>query len=185
MKKSELFQDMEAGKISANELEKKIAIYDTAEEEDIFLFQNSKLEFLFFLDRSGSMCGERIEIAKRTLILFLQSLPRNSKFNVISFGSHYEKMFPSSVGTDQVHQIYKKIKKMKADLGGTSLNKPVIDLLSTPPNENRPRNIFLLTDGAILNVTEFIETVTYFSKVSNDRFFSIGIGNGCSSNLVH
>ena len=54
-------------------------------------------EYVFILDRSGSMSGARMENAKNALIFFLKSLPYNSKFNVISFGSSYTPLFPASV----------------------------------------------------------------------------------------
>ena len=52
--------------------------------------------FVFLLDRSGSMGGERIREAKNALILFLQSLPPNSLFQIVSFGSEHENMFFSA-----------------------------------------------------------------------------------------
>lgn len=57
---------------------------------------SSRSEFLFLLDRSGSMSGRAINKAKEALILFLKSLPNDSYFNVISFGSDFVKLFPTS-----------------------------------------------------------------------------------------
>ena len=52
-------------------------------------------EFIFLVDRSGSMSGGFINSARETLILFLKSLPVGCNFNIIGFGSRYEKLFPT------------------------------------------------------------------------------------------
>lgn len=57
-------------------------------------------EFIFLIDLSGSMYwGEPhpIKLAQDALTLFLHSLPEGSKFNIVQFGSGYNKTFPSSV----------------------------------------------------------------------------------------
>ena len=60
-------------------------------DEDLFL---SKERFIFLIDRSGSMYGNRIQMAKQSLIYFLKSLQENgSKFNIISFGSKFYSLF--------------------------------------------------------------------------------------------
>ena len=55
-----------------------------------------KSEYIFILDRSGSMSGKRINKAKESLLIFLKSLPEDSYFNVFSFGNSYVSLFPES-----------------------------------------------------------------------------------------
>lgn len=46
--------------------------------------------FVFIIDRSGSMSGENIIMARKALQLFVQSLPKGCKLSIISFGSSWE-----------------------------------------------------------------------------------------------
>lgn len=75
------------------------------------------------LDRSGSMDGSRIKDAKRALILFIKSLPVDTYFNVISFGSSFEELFQKSVRNEKskVDFAIKAVSKFEADLGGTEI----------------------------------------------------------------
>ncbi|CAD8117131.1 unnamed protein product [Paramecium primaurelia] len=73
----------------------------------------------------GSMEGIRIEKAKQSLILFRKSLPEDSIFNFISFGSDVEKMFDIEQAYNQhtLNQAIKYVQEMNADLGGTDILK--------------------------------------------------------------
>ena len=46
-------------------------------------------EYMFLLDRSGSMSGIRIQKAKEALKYFMRSLPTDSYVNVVSFGDSF------------------------------------------------------------------------------------------------
>lgn len=52
-------------------------------------------QYWIVVDRSGSMGGTKIRDARTTLQLILKSLPVNCEFNVIGFGSTFDKVFPS------------------------------------------------------------------------------------------
>ncbi|XP_050773843.1 von Willebrand factor A domain-containing protein 5A-like isoform X2 [Gopherus flavomarginatus] len=67
--------------------------------------QSSAGEFIFLLDRSGSMecpvdgqdrSTQRIDSAKETLVLLLKSLPLGCYFNIYGFGSEFESFYPCS-----------------------------------------------------------------------------------------
>ncbi len=54
-------------------------------------------EYIFLIDRSGSMGGMPIQLAVKALKVFLHSLPIGCLVNVYSFGSEYEVLFGSSM----------------------------------------------------------------------------------------
>lgn len=163
-----------------------VDIYE--DENDDFLMGSTQAEYIFVLDRSGSMSGKTMKRAKEALVLFLNSLPMGSKFNIVSFGSRYSFMFKKGsvdYNSDNLSKAIKKIKKMKADYGGTEILEPLAKAYRMPRVPNYQRNVFLLTDGAVSNTRElvnFIESNSFFNSV---RVFSIGIGSGCSEALVH
>lgn len=69
------------------------------------------------------MQGNRIEQAKQALILFLKSLPPSSKYNIISFGTNFKKMYESSIAyeDESIEETIKEVEKFIADFGGTEL----------------------------------------------------------------
>lgn len=54
-------------------------------------------EYLFLIDRSGSMSGGRIKIAQQCMALLLRCLPsRNTVFNIFRFSNDHEHLWPQS-----------------------------------------------------------------------------------------
>ena len=67
------------------------------DEDDEEQYAEPKLcEYIFLIDRSGSMYNT-ITLANEALKLFLHSIPYGSYFNIVSYGSIHEMMFPKSV----------------------------------------------------------------------------------------
>lgn len=63
-------------------------------------------DYVFLIDRSGSMSGNRIRFAVEALKLFIYSIPMGSKFNIVSYGSKFKCMFLESVAiTDETLKL--------------------------------------------------------------------------------
>ena len=108
-------------------------------------------EYIFMLDRSGSMNGSYICNAKESLVLFLKSLPTSSYFNVVSFGSYSRSLFPCSqrYSQDSLEKGCVYVNSIKADMGGSELLQPLKAVLEKPHKTGYLRNVFVLTDGDI------------------------------------
>uniref|UniRef100_A0A672HX95 von Willebrand factor A domain containing 5A n=1 Tax=Salarias fasciatus TaxID=181472 RepID=A0A672HX95_SALFA len=151
-------------------------------------------EFVFLMDRSGSMGVSmnnkdrnetRISSARETLLLLLKSLPMGCYFNIYSFGSSYEHIFPKSVEYSQqtMEEALKRVGTMEADLGGTEILKPLKHIHEQPCIPSHPRQLFVFTDGEVGNTREVIDLVKKNS--GSHRCFSFGIGEGASSALIN
>ncbi|KAM9733627.1 von Willebrand factor A domain-containing protein 5A-like isoform 1-T1 [Menidia menidia] len=151
-------------------------------------------EFVFLMDRSGSMScpinnqkqqETRISSARDTLLLLLKSLPMGCYFNIYSFGSRFEHIFPTSVEYSEktMEDALKKVEQMQANLGGTEILQPLRHIYSQPCIPKQPRQLFVFTDGEVGNTKEVIALVRKNS--GSHRCFSFGIGEGASSALIN
>lgn len=122
---------------------------------------SEKGEFVFVVDRSGSMSGSKNNSAKETLLLFLKSLPDGCYFNVVGFGSRYSTLFKNSqlYNDKNLEEATQLAETMKADLGGTEILAPLEWVFSQPLVKGHPRQLFLLTDGEVGNTQQVIDLV--------------------------
>lgn len=141
-------------------------------------------EFIFVLDRSGSMSGSRISMAVEAAQLFLKSLPVNSLFNVVSFGSNFSSMFNHSVeyNTQTLNTALAHLKTYSADMGGTEICSPLEHIFKQQYSAQHPRTVFLLTDGAVSSPEIVVNLVA--DNVGKNRVHTIGIGEGVSPYLI-
>ncbi|XP_068108676.1 von Willebrand factor A domain-containing protein 5A-like isoform X2 [Hyperolius riggenbachi] len=155
--------------------------------------QSSCGEFIFVVDRSGSMHSpmnskpnspQRIQSAKETLVLLMKSLPLGCFFNIYGFGSHFESFFPESVEYTQksMEETVKKVNEMEADFGGTEILQPLQKIYKTGCRADHPRQLFVFTDGEVENTKQVITEVQ--KNAQKHRCFTFGIGEGASTSLI-
>jgi len=149
-----------------------------------FKLKDQKVELIFLVDRSGSMHGTLIEQAKKALELFLHSLPMDCFFNIFSFGSSFDSLFPESrkYDDDTLSLAKHHVSTMEADYGGTEIYQPLNFIFERPRQSGHLRQIFVLTDGEVSNGESVIQLVKRNGE--HGRIFSLGLGSSASRHLV-
>ncbi|KAA1467195.1 hypothetical protein DENSPDRAFT_832185 [Dentipellis sp. KUC8613] len=144
-------------------------------------------EYLFLVDRSGSMTGQCIETARSTLGLLLRFIPADgSMVNIFSFGSHCDSLWPSSRAYDQsaLTVATQHLDTMWADYGGTETLLALRQVFSRRRGDMRTV-LFVLTDGEDHNIDATIATVqqavTSSPPSASLRVFTLGIGPNVST----
>ncbi|KAK2912742.1 hypothetical protein Q8A73_006855 [Channa argus] len=147
----------------------------------------------------------RIGNARDTLLFLLKSLPLGCYFNIYSFGSTYESIFPKSVEYSEttMEEALKTVEMMDANLGGTKILSPLKHIYSQSCIPNQPRQLFVFTVGEVGNTKEVLDLVkknfptgktTNMTKRKCSVYstshvlmlcFSFGIGEGASSALIN
>jgi Ca-activated chloride channel family protein len=142
-------------------------------------------EIIFVIDNSGSMGGTSIVQAKASLAYGLSRLGANDRFNVIRFDHTMDMLFPDAVTADR--DTIAKAKSFVAALqaqGGTEMLPPMrAALTDTRGNDaNTLRQVVFLTDGAIGNEHELLDTIS--GMRGRSRVFMVGIGSAPNSFLM-
>ena len=90
--------------------------------------------YIFLIDQSGSMSGDRIKLCSKSLLLFLQSLIKGCYFQLIGFGSNFEYFTeePLEYNKENVKKLMDIIKQIKANKGGTDLYQPLKSIFENP-----------------------------------------------------
>eukprot|EP00092_Neocalanus_flemingeri_P060081 GFUD01071967.1.p1 GENE.GFUD01071967.1~~GFUD01071967.1.p1 ORF type:complete len:834 (+),score=254.30 GFUD01071967.1:112-2613(+) len=149
-----------------------------------FKLKDHQVEAVFLVDCSGSMSGQSMKLAKEALQVFLHSLPVNSFFNIILFGSSFQSLFPQSrkYDDDSLKDAKDSSFGISANLGGTEIYQPLQHIFQKPLMAGLARQVFVLTDGQVSNSSACIELVRKNS--SNNRVFTLGIGSSADRHLV-
>ncbi|KAJ6542707.1 von Willebrand factor type A domain-containing protein [Mycena capillaripes] len=148
----------------------------------------ARQEFIFLVDRSGSMSGLRIKAAKAALVVMLRSLPaQDSLFQIASFGSNCTKLWEDGsrpYNQDTLEYATTHIDKMSGNYGGTEIRNALQSCFETRKTD-RPTSVFVLTDGEAWDLegvfTEVKGAVASAPEQAYLRVFVLGIGNSAST----
>src|SRR6266498_745346 len=125
--------------------------------------------------------------AAQALELLLRSLPEDCYFNVISFGSHHDSLFPKSEPyfETSLSKALNLAQTMTSNYGGTEIFS-ALKWAFENSRDDMPTSVFLITDGEVWNVDQVIELIRENEEKKKDdlRVFSLGIGDSVSHHLV-
>ena len=166
-------------------------------------------DFVFVLDRSGSMARRKVEQAKAALRYCVQNLNDGDRFNLILFNTDItsladrlnrgeewfgdERWRDSATLSNKLINVKDGREKAFAFIegiegrGGTNINEALLTALAEKPDPNRPRTVVFLTDGqptaGVRNPAQILENV---AKANNNqsRIFVFGVGYDINDHLL-
>ncbi|KAJ6476339.1 von Willebrand factor type A domain-containing protein [Mycena sanguinolenta] len=148
----------------------------------------SRQEFVFMVDRSGSMGGKRIEAARKALVVMLRALPHeDALFQIVSFGNRSTSLWPHGskpYNQETLEEATRHVDSMKADYGGTEIAAALQNCFATRKMD-RPLSLLVLTDGDAWALDRVLGEVRgAVEKAPKDAYVRVsvlGIGNSAST----
>ena len=137
-------------------------------------------EVTFIIDTSGSMSGQSIVAARRSLMTGINLLSPGDTFNIIEFNDSAYPLFkkPQSYNPETLSKAMDLLLGLEAS-GGTNM-LPAVDIaLATEHDPNRFQQIVFITDGSVSNEDEVFHNIHF--NLGKKRFFTVGIGSAPNS----
>lgn len=148
-------------------------------------------EFIFVVDRSGSMSGEPMQLAKRTVREMLTHLRPVDTFDIVGFESGTSRLFGAArpANASNLVEALAYLDNMYGS-GGTEMADAVQAALSDSVAAGFNRYVFFLTDGHIGNEKAIFAgarrlTDRIFRAGQVARVFGVGIGRAPNRFLLH
>ncbi len=141
-------------------------------------------EIIFVVDCSWSMSGSSIGEAKKALNICLKGIEEGTLFNIYLFGSEYETLFPHSMvfNKETYDEAMSYLGKIDADMGGTEISGPLIDIGHELSGVASETVVILITDGEVGNEEEIFSIAR--DGAASARIFPVGIGTGCNEYFI-
>jgi len=141
-------------------------------------------EVVFILDVSGSMAGDSIKQAKSALLLALDRLRPEDRFNIIAFSDTVKSFANKALAASDDNRIRGRqfVNDLNAD-GGTEMKPALMQALDGSNQHEYLRQIVFLTDGAVGNEEELFQIIN--KRLGDSRLFPVGIGSAPNSYFMN
>jgi Ca-activated chloride channel family protein len=140
-------------------------------------------EIVYVVDTSGSMAGASIEQARRALLLALERLRSDERFNVIQFNSTTTSLFPSAQKVaPRTLSLARSYVAGLAAQGGTEMRAALEAALVGSDDPRLVRQVVFLTDGSVGNEDELFGVIR--QRLGDTRLFTVGIGSAPNGHFM-
>lgn len=145
-------------------------------------------DFVFVLDRSGSMQGQKFDQAKIALKKMLAALNPGDRFTMIAFDDSVLSYSTELVALDQREKAQQWVTDLPIG-GGTNINDSLLSALRTVDRtSNRPHIIVFLTDGQPTSGVTSISSILANTREAirpQSRIYTIGVGADVNQSLLN
>lgn len=177
----ELTEELSSNALIANTRDGNEVLCLSFMPEILDSYEDSEKDYIFLIDVSGSMYGEKLEQTKHAVIECLKQLDEGDKFNIIAFESTFEAFSRKSLDFNSTN-LKKAIGYVDSlvDKGGTEIFEPIQYAIDTSKTE---KIILLFTDGEVGNEEEIIDYVD--ENIGKSRIFPFGIDTNVNSFFIN
>lgn len=144
--------------------------------------------FTFVMDTSGSMAGEKIEQARKTLAFCLQRLRPQDHFNIVRFSTDVEALYTNPKAATKANVLAGLAFARELEpAGGTAISPALERALGQTTAKGQPHQVIFVTDG-IPTVGETdakkINAMIKAKNAAQTRLFAFGVGYDVNTSLL-
>lgn len=144
-------------------------------------------DFVFVLDRSGSMQGPKFDQAKTALKNMLSALNSGDRFTVIAFDDQVTTFSNELLPLERRDAAQKWVTDLPIG-SGTNINDGLLTALKTVDRSaNRPHIVVFLTDGQPTSGVTSIQAILSNARTaiqSQSRIYTVGVGTDVNEPLL-
>jgi Ca-activated chloride channel homolog len=140
------------------------------------------IDMVFVIDKSGSMAGQPIELAKKIVLSMLSKATADDRISLLSFDNAPYSLFPTPqpASAENLQQARTWVGGLQGT-GGTEMLTAVRQALAIPLPMGSRRIMALITDGGIWGVDSIY---TAIKKDGKTTAFAFGVGASPNRDLI-